>query len=196
MCFPVIETERLRLVEIQEEHIDVIYDIFSCEEVTRYYGMLPFNKKEQAANMIKSFSKNYEERRAIRWGILLKETRELIGTIGLNNLQTWAKRAEIGYDIHPSFWKKGYAYEAAAEIVNYSFRHLQLFRLAAITYPSNVASSSLLVKLRFQEEGVLRGYIFDGKQSHDGSVYAIVKPDWEHSMLEEITKRSNSEKLV
>lgn len=185
MTFPMLETKRLHLVEIQEEHIDAIYDTFSREEVTQYYGMAPFRKKEQAANMIKSFTKNYEEKRAIRWGIILKETGKLIGTVGLNNLQTWAKKSEIGYDIHPSFWRKGYAYEAAKEVVNYSFQYLQLFRLAAITYPNNIASSSLLIKLGFQKEGVLRGYIFDGKQSNNGAIYAIVKTDWERIFLYE-----------
>lgn len=185
MSFPVIETERLCLVEIEEEHIDAIYDIFSRAEVTKYYGMAPFDKKEQAGNMILSFAKNYTEKHVTRWGITVKETSEFIGTVGLNNLQMWAKRAEIGYDIHPSFWKKGYAYEAAIEIVKYSFQQLQLFRLVAITYPDNVASSSLLVKLGFQKEGLLRGYIFDGKQSHDGSIYAIVKPEWERNVSNE-----------
>ena len=37
-------------------------------------------------------------------GIVLKETNTLIGTIGLNNLQLWSKRSEIGYDLHPRYW--------------------------------------------------------------------------------------------
>ena len=44
------------------------------------------------------FFKNYFKKKAIRWGIVLKETNVLIGTIGLNNLQLWSKRSEIGYD--------------------------------------------------------------------------------------------------
>ena len=58
-------------------------------------------------------------------GIVLKETNTLIGTIGLNNLQLWSKRSEIGYDLHPRYWGNGYASEAAG---NYSLR-ISRFRL-------------------------------------------------------------------
>ena len=38
-------------------------------------------------------------------GNCVKETNVLIGTIGLNNLQLWSKRSEIGYDLHPRYWE-------------------------------------------------------------------------------------------
>ncbi|MFJ8530895.1 GNAT family N-acetyltransferase [Bacillus sp. NPDC094106] len=178
MAFPVFETERLRLVEIDQSYCQQIYEIFSLEEVTRYYGMNSFTEFGQASRMIESFSKNYFEKRAIRWGIVLKETNALIGTIGLNNLQLWSKRSEIGYDLHPSYWGKGYALEAAQEIITYSFRELGLFRIGAITYPENVTSCKMLSKIGFQKEGLLRGYIYQGDQQHDALVYSIIRTDW------------------
>ena len=63
-------------------------------------------------------------RKGIRWEIVLKETNVLIGTIGLNNLQLWSKRSEIGYDLHPRYWGNGYASEAAREIIDYGFKDL------------------------------------------------------------------------
>ncbi|MZF04828.1 GNAT family N-acetyltransferase, partial [Bacillus anthracis] len=90
--------------------------------------------------------KNYFEKKAIRWGIVLKETNTLIGTIGLNNLQLWSKRSEIGYDLHPRYWGNGYASEAAREIIHYGFQDLGLFRIGAITYPENVTSCKMLCK--------------------------------------------------
>ncbi len=62
--------------------------------------------------MIDSFQKHIQENRAVRWGIVPKDTEELSGTIGLNNLQIWNKRAEIGFDMHPDFWRMGYTSEA------------------------------------------------------------------------------------
>ncbi|MFI8706726.1 GNAT family N-acetyltransferase [Bacillus sp. NPDC077411] len=177
MMFPILETERLRLIEINQTNSQNIYDIFSLEEVTRYYGMNPFNKVEQAIQMINSFAKNFQEKRAIRWGIVAKETGDFVGTVGFNNLQLWSKRSEIGYDIHPAFWRKGYASEAVKEVLAYGFQELDLFRIGAITYPENTASSHLLLKLGFQEEGLLRGYIYQENQSNDALVYSILKMD-------------------
>ncbi|MGG2065088.1 GNAT family N-acetyltransferase [Bacillus sp. S14(2024)] len=179
MKFPTLETDRLSLVEIDQSYIQSIYDIFSLEEVTRYYGMNCFKEIEQAAKMIDSFVKNFQEKRAIRWGIVVKETNDFVGTVGFNNLQLWSKRAEIGYDIHPSFWRKGYASEAVKAVLKYGFQELDLFRIGAITYPENEASSHLLLKIGFQKEGLLRGYIYQGSQSNDALVYAILKTDWE-----------------
>lgn len=182
MTFPILETKRLRLIEIKT-YSQNIYDIFSLEEVTRYYGMNPFKEVEQAVRMIDSFAKNFQEKRAIRWGIVVKETGDFVGTVGFNNLQLWSKRAEIGYDIHPAFWRKGYASEAVKEVLAYGFQELDLFRIGAITYPENEASSHLLLKLGFQKEGLLRGYIYQGNQSIDALVYSVLKTDWEKKRL-------------
>ncbi|WP_028411250.1 GNAT family N-acetyltransferase [Bacillus sp. 123MFChir2] len=180
MMFPILETKRLRLIEINHTYSSKIYDIFSIEEVTRYYGMNCFTKMEQAVRMIDSFAKNFQEKRAIRWGIVVKETGDFVGTVGFNNLQLWSKRAEIGYDIHPAFWRKGYASEAVKEVLAYGFQELDLFRIGAITYPENEASSYLLLKLGFQKEGLLRGYIYQNQHSNDAFVYSILKTDWEN----------------
>ncbi len=42
MAFPILETERLRLVEIEQSYCQKIYEIFSLDEVTCYYGMNSF----------------------------------------------------------------------------------------------------------------------------------------------------------
>ncbi|MBM7693643.1 ribosomal-protein-alanine N-acetyltransferase [Peribacillus deserti] len=179
MNFTELHTQRLELVEIKAEHGQRLYDIFSKEEATRYYGMDAFKSVEQAANLIHSFQKMFSEKRAVRWGIVLKENNSLIGTIGLNNLQLWNKRTEIGYDLHPDFWRKGYVSEALQEVLRHVFEDLGLHRAGAVTFPDNEASSSLLKKLSFKEEGLLRGYIFQGGRSHDACVFSLLKPEWE-----------------
>lgn len=57
MAFPILETERLRLVEIEQSYCQKIYEIFSLDEVTCYYGMNSFTEFGQASRMIESFSK-------------------------------------------------------------------------------------------------------------------------------------------
>lgn len=55
MAFPILETERLRLVEIEQSYCQKIYEIFSLDEVTCYYGMNSFTEFGQASRMIESF---------------------------------------------------------------------------------------------------------------------------------------------
>ncbi|SCA86266.1 ribosomal-protein-alanine acetyltransferase [Bacillus glycinifermentans] len=79
--FPEIETDRLVLREITDLDTENIFDCFSNEKVTRYYGQDTFETKEQARHLIALFKQNYVENRGIRWGIQIKGEEKLIGTI-------------------------------------------------------------------------------------------------------------------
>ncbi|QPA32491.1 GNAT family N-acetyltransferase [Thermaerobacillus caldiproteolyticus] len=178
MLFPTLETERLHLVEIGQQHSQKYYEIMSLDEVTRYYGMENLKSIEEAAKMIDSFKNNFLSNRGTRWGIILKENQEFIGTVGLNNLSLPNKRAEIGYEIHPDYWRQGFTSEAVKEVLRYSFEELGLYRIGAVTYPENIASSSLLKKLGFKEEGLLRGYIYQKNRSHDAFIFSLLRTEW------------------
>ncbi|SFB26319.1 MULTISPECIES: GNAT family N-acetyltransferase [unclassified Bacillus (in: firmicutes)] len=173
--FPNLETERLHLRELTVKDIDGIYDCFSNEKVTRYYGQEQLQDREQAKGFITFFSKNYEEKRGIRWGIEMKGTEGIIGTIGLNAWSPKHKRAEIGYEIHPDYWRKGYASEAVKEILSYSFEVLGLTRIGAVVFIENQSSNKLLLKLGFQQEGILRNYMYQDGEPYDTYVYSLLK---------------------
>ncbi|OCA89432.1 GNAT family N-acetyltransferase [Pradoshia sp. D12] len=180
MDFVELETKRLQLVRLNTSHLNQYFTIMSKQEVMEYYGMEPLTKKEDAALIFATLDRGLALGQSIRWGITLKESGQLIGTVGLNNLSLKSKRAEIGYEIHPDFWRLGYATEAIISVVNYSFHQLDLFRIGAITYPANTSSNHLLLKMGFTLEGTLRGYLYQRNQSHDAYVFSITKPEWKH----------------
>ncbi|TCZ80152.1 N-acetyltransferase [Paenibacillus albiflavus] len=175
MTFPELQTARLDLIEIKQEHAPELFCIHSNELVCRYYGKDPMQKLSQAQGMVDLFNKSYTERRAIRWGIVIKETQEFIGTLGLNNLQEHNKRAEIGYELHPDYWRQGYVSEAVREVMTYSYEMLDLYRIGAVTFPDNEASNQLLIKLGFEREGTLRGYLYQNGASHDANIYSRLR---------------------
>ncbi|WP_298473171.1 GNAT family N-acetyltransferase [uncultured Psychrobacillus sp.] len=178
MSFPILKTERLNLIEINEEHVASIYSIFSNEAVIQYYGMSPLTSVDQAAAMVKSFANGFEQKRSMRWGIVWQETGELIGTVGLNNLALHSKRTEIGYDLLPAHWRKGIVTEAVEAVIDYCFNELKLFRIGAVTFPQNKASFALLLKMGFEKEGVLKGYLYQDTESHDAFIFSITQPEW------------------
>jgi ribosomal-protein-alanine N-acetyltransferase len=178
MTFPTLDTARLQLTEVQSEHAPAIYEIFSNLQVIRYYGMDPFQKITQAENIVKHFRTNYESKKGIRWAIIMKEDNRFVGTIGLNNLAFGMKKAEVGFEIHPDFWRSGITSEALHAVLEYSFKELGLHRMGAVTFPANVASIGLLKKRGFQQEGILRNYLFQNGQSHDAFVFSILQNEW------------------
>ncbi|MEH7073547.1 GNAT family N-acetyltransferase [Neobacillus drentensis] len=183
MTFPILDTKRLKLIEITHQHIDYLYEILSLEEVTRYYGTNRFTLPVEASRLIDMFHKNLVEKRGIRWGIKLKENQRLIGTVGLNGLQLKHKRAEIGYELHPAYWRRGLASEAIHEVLSFSFKQLDLHRIGAVVYPENEASLNLLMNIGFMKEGILRGYIHQNEQFHDTCVLSLLKSDWLESQV-------------
>lgn len=172
--FPILETERLILREITEEDVEGIFACFSNNSVTRYYGLEKLESIEQARQLVSSFTNNYSVKRGIRWGMERKGTKGIIGTIGFNNMVPKHKRAEIGYELHPNYWRKGYGSEAACKILSYGFREMGLTRIGAVVFTENEASNNLLLKIGFQKEGLLRDYMYQNGDSHDTYMYSII----------------------
>lgn len=181
--FPILETKRLKLVELTHNHVDSIFEILSIEEVTQYYGTDRFRSLGEAIKLIDMYHKNLFEKRGIRWGMILKQNYKLIGTLGLNSLQLKNKRAEIGYELHPLYWRKGYTSEAIMEVLRYSFEELELNRIGAVVYPENEPSIHLLEKIGFTKEGLLRGYMFQNDHFHDTYVLSLLKEEWTKSQV-------------
>ena len=173
--FPLMQTERLILREIKEKDEEVIYQIFSNEKVTQYYGMNPFTTREQATNIITHFQTIFHNKRGIRWAMERVEDQTVIGTIGFNNWSTIHHRAEIGYELLPEFWGKGYATEGIKQVVNYGFSDMNLTRIGAIVFTENKASQYILEKLGFQKEGILKSYMYQHEKANDCISYSLIK---------------------
>ena len=173
--FPILETDRLILRELTNEDAEGIFACFSKEDVTRFYGQETFKSVIEAEKIVDIFSKNYREKRGIRWGIERKKTKGIIGTIGFNAWLPKHKRAEIGYEIHPQQWRKGYTSEAVSEVISYGFDVMGLTRIGAVVFIENEASNKLLGKVGFQQEGVLRKYMYQDGKPYDTYVYSLLK---------------------
>jgi RimJ/RimL family protein N-acetyltransferase len=85
----------------------------------------------------------------------LKETHTPIGMCGLLKRDE-LPHADIGFAFIPDFWNKGFAYEAAAAVMNDARERLKLERILAITNQDNESSIKLLQKLGLKFERVIK----------------------------------------
>lgn len=93
-----------------------------------------------------------------------------VGQLTIGNLQRGAVRsAWIGYWVDKEWTGQGIATAAVALGVDHAFGPVGLHRLEATVQPSNVASRTVLTKVGFRHEGVLRRYMdVDGRwRDHD-----------------------------
>ena len=102
------------------------------------------------------------------FGIVLKETNRLIGTIGLitDYMRENDSVRMLGYSLGEDFWGHGFMTEAAKALINCGFETMHLDLISATCYPFNIRSRHVLEKLGFRYEGTLA----QAERRYDGQV--------------------------
>ncbi|MGG0715969.1 GNAT family N-acetyltransferase [Robertmurraya massiliosenegalensis] len=175
--FPIIETNRLILRKLRKEDASRLYIYLSKEEVVQYYDIEKFPSVQEAEELIESLLFRYQSRNQIRWGITLKGKNEIIGTCGFHALEEEHLKGEIGFDLDPIYWKKGFMTEAVSGLVEYGFGEMKLNRIEALYSPLNYASKRVLEKNGFIKEGLLRNRFYSKDKYMDAVICAILKED-------------------
>lgn len=117
--------------------------------VTRLISASRQLSDEEVIEKLNREIKNYKEFHVQYWPFYSKEDQEFIGCCGLKPYDLKNNVYEIGCHLRKKFWKKGYAFEAAKEIIDYAFYQLNIEELFAGHNPKNKASKRLLKKLDF-----------------------------------------------
>jgi [ribosomal protein S5]-alanine N-acetyltransferase len=70
------------------------------------------------------------------------------------------KEIEIGYRLHPDYWNRGLATEAARAVRRYAFEVLKLERVISLIHPENHASRRVTEKtgMKLEKTTVFRGF--------------------------------------
>ena len=181
---PTIETERLRLRAIEAKDQGDIFDIFSDDDVIRHYDVEAFTSADEAGRVIDGFGRWFQRQEAIRWGITLLDSGKLIGTCCFDGIHTPFRRANLGYNLGSTYWRRGYALEACRAIVDYAFSKGlfgPIHRIQAITVPENITSEQLLEKLWFRREAVLQQYGFWKGLPRDMHMFALLKENYDRT---------------
>ena len=67
--------------------------------------------------------------------------------------------------------------EALMEALEFGFGTMALNRIEALVHPHNLASIRLLEKLRFQNEGLMRDYYYQGGMFHDSLRLSLLRKE-------------------
>ncbi|GMK39570.1 N-acetyltransferase [Paenibacillus sp. CCS19] len=158
MKYPTIETERLFMRELTLEDAEAVYRHFAIAEVTQFMD-IDVCKDRQEAEEIIAF---HIEDSGCRYGLFDREDNELIGTCGFH---CWSNegdetKAEIGFDLSPSYWGKGLMQEALRELIQLGFDGMKLDYIEATTEIDNVQSQKLLQRMGFMREDELKDNLF------------------------------------
>ncbi len=172
--FPLLETDRLILRELCLNDAEDIFEIYSNEEVMKYFGKNTYKKLSEAELMIELCIRAFKDKEGIRWGLVLKSTGELIGSAGIWRIIKKHLRGEIGYDLKITHWNKGIMTEALRAVTEFGFNKMNLHSLEANIDPDNEASRKLLGKTGFSKEGYFRESYFQEGKFTDSEIYSML----------------------
>ncbi len=179
--FPILETDRLLLRQLTMDDVPVLFEMRTNPLTNLYTDRPKMKSLEEAAEKMKTIIALVDNRDGIAWAVDLKESKKQIGEISFWRLIKEHYRAEIGYSLHPDYWQKGYATEAAQAIIDYGFTTLNIHSIEANVNPNNVASIKLLEKMKFVREAYFReNYYYDGKFL-DSAIYSLVNNNSNHN---------------
>jgi ribosomal-protein-alanine N-acetyltransferase len=156
--FPELKTDRLILRSLSEEDAETIFFLRTDPDVNKYIPRKPMNGLTEAKKFISDCNNNFKKGSLFQWGITLKENNSLIGSICLWNISKDKRKAEIGYNLMPEQYQKGYMTEAMEKIIDFGFQHVCLNLIEAYTERENISSIRLLEK---------NGFIHDPSRSDE-----------------------------
>lgn len=172
-------TNRLWLREFVDTDWETILEYQREPRFQQFYPMAECSA-ESVRSCVKIFIdwQTAEPRTRYQLAITLRSNHQLIGSVGIRLKGETTSEAEIGYEIHPAEWGKGYASEAAQAMLAFGFSELNLHRVHAGCICENVASARVLQKAGLRHEGHLRQVEWMKGRWWDTELYAILEDEW------------------
>ena len=174
-----LETPRLVLREFVPGDWPAVLAYQSDPRYLRYYPW-----QDRTEHEVRAFVQRFilwqeeEPRNRFQLAITLADTGELLGNCGIRRPEPGAEQAELGYELAPKHWGRGYASEAARAMLGFAFHELGLHRVWGECIAENAASRRVLENLGMSLEGRLRENRWMKGRWWDTLIYGILAQEW------------------
>jgi RimJ/RimL family protein N-acetyltransferase len=184
-----LQTDRIKLVPLSGEHVELEVELDSDPEVMRYLtGRGRTREQVMAAHQLRlataesvpglGFWVGFVDEQFVGWWLLeppgWAEQRPVEG------------QAELGYRLLRRYWRQGYASEGSRELLRHALEDLGLHRVSAQTMTVNTGSRATMAAVGLQ---YIRTFHDDGDKGFadselGGVEYAITRDEWRAANLE------------
>ena len=176
---PELETSRLVLRPLKMRDAGDIYAYASDPDVARYVLWEPHKSVADTRNYIRCVRALYHRGLPASWAVTLRESGQVIGTIGFMWYSGASCSAEVGYSFSREFWNMGIATEALQAVITSAFGSLPLNRLEAQHDIRNAASGRVMEKCGMRREGILRQRVKNKNEYIDTVLWSVLRSDLE-----------------
>jgi len=160
-------TKRLTLRAATQDDLMDLYAVFSDPRAMRYWSTPPHESPEQTQKRLDRLIPSGHD--LLTYFVIEMDGR-VIGTAGMH------KTDEVGFLLHPDYWRQGIVSEAMNAIIPYLFEVTDHAQLTADADPRNDASVGILKSLGFQEtHRAEKTFCINGEWS-DSVYFALQRP--------------------
>lgn len=162
-----IQTQRLYVRTWRECDLPAIHQVLSDPLVQRFTAEKPFTQEDSRALIV------WARQHRLGWEpsyfncpLILRETDQVIGRVGLNPFMKTSRIPEIEWTLGPAYWRMGYAAEIGRAMFAYAFEEAGFSAIMGFALPNHLASRRLMEKL---------GMSYLGDKGHNGQVYSFYR---------------------
>ena len=173
-----LETDRLVLRRFTVEDAESVFNNWaSDEEVTKYLTWPAHKSIDVSRGFMDYCVAGYVNSAFYQWGIELKDTKELIGSISVVKVTDEIDSLELGWAIGRKYWGNGYTAEAALKIIEFLFDQVGANCICAGHDVHNPNSGRVMQKAGMKFEGILRQSGRNNQGIVDMAHYSIIKAE-------------------
>ncbi|MCQ4138302.1 GNAT family N-acetyltransferase [Chryseobacterium sp. EO14] len=173
-----LETERLLIRDLTLDDKQAVFNYRSDAEANKFQSWIP-KTLEDVEQFIQKNNKEFNQPES--WYQVLiteKDTKAVIGDIGIHFFGAENLQAELGITLNKDFQGRGYASEALKGVINFLFSDLKKHRIMASIDPENIDSLKLMERIGFRKEGHFVKSLFWKNNWTDDVIYALLREEW------------------
>ncbi len=142
-------------------------------------SMKRFVSLETEKRWMEKAIRDHEQLRTVRFGIVLRETDELIGIVHLSQIDMVNRHCDVGSMIGEERHRgKGYVSEARCMLFEYGFMELGLQCISTRILENNSASIRSAERFGYVKEGVLRRRIYKEGDFRNLIAYSMLREEF------------------
>ena len=173
----ILETSRLILRSLQREDVEALAELMANRDFMRF-SLGPYTH-EQTQSVLQKFLSRDQAGLPSQFAVISRERDKLVGYCGFLHWHLdGADEVEIGYRLHPDYWNRGIATEAARKVCDHAFSDLELPRVISLIHYDNTPLRRVAEKIgmTFEKEILFRGFptqVFALRREHWVTRYAV-----------------------
>ena len=143
-----LQTPRLILRQWQDSDISTFIAMNQDPRVMEFFPEVWSEEKSRSA--VEKTREEFARNGFGKFALELKESGEFVGYVGLAEVNFdshFTPAIEIGWRLASQHFGRGYATEAAREVLRFAFEELQLKEIVAFTVPQNSSSLNFMKKI-------------------------------------------------